>query len=273
MPCIDVSSLLFLAFVLLCDCCSHRFAQSMSIPISALFLGLFFIQTTEKNWLKGKREFSRPDFSFEELELAMQAYLNPFAKADVVLTLPGPDVEAGKARTRRGVCHDLSRASAGSESAVRQVPGGLREAQHGASPRLAVCHAAACRRSGFSAKKGSTTSAFLQAYCFPTGDVYTKLTVDLLRGFGDRRSDRHRRHHGRETVYATSARLMGFFPLDDDSDLEVGLSGYTGIHDPYNRDRFWYGNLDFKYKYSPMHTRRSWCRGSSCQYAHGCPGP
>jgi hypothetical protein len=44
---------------------------------------------------------------------------------------------------------------------------------------------------------------------------------------------------------------MGFFSLGDFSDVEVGISGYTGIHDPYNRDRFWYGNLDFKYKYRP----------------------
>jgi hypothetical protein len=45
--------------------------------------------------------------------------------------------------------------------------------------------------------------------------------------------------------------LMAFVPAGDDADLELGLSGYTGIHDPYHRDRFWYGNLDFKYKYRP----------------------
>ena len=85
----------------------------------------------------------------------------------------------------------------------------------------------------------------------PTGDIYSKLTVDLLRGSAIGEATGIEDTTGSSPFYATSARLMGFFPLGDDSDLEVGLSGYTGIHDPYNRDRFWYANLDFKYKYRP----------------------
>jgi hypothetical protein len=56
---------------------------------------------------------------------------------------------------------------------------------------------------------------------------------------------------GRRPFYVTTARLMGFFSLTDGSDLEAGISGYTGIHDPYARHRFWYGNVDVKYKYRP----------------------
>jgi hypothetical protein len=56
---------------------------------------------------------------------------------------------------------------------------------------------------------------------------------------------------GNKPFYANSARLSGFFTLNDNNDLEVGLSGYTGIHDPYGRERFWYGDVDFKYKFRP----------------------
>jgi len=44
---------------------------------------------------------------------------------------------------------------------------------------------------------------------------------------------------------------MGFFPVGDDADLEAGVSAYTGVHDPYTGDNFWYWNADFKYRYRP----------------------
>lgn len=57
----------------------------------------FILRTDDGEKLaEGKRVFSQPDFQFEELEIAIQSYLNPFSRADVILTLPGPDIEAGK---------------------------------------------------------------------------------------------------------------------------------------------------------------------------------
>lgn len=44
----------------------------------------------------GDHRWSRPDLSFEELEVAVSSYLNPYAKADITLTLPGPDLEEAK---------------------------------------------------------------------------------------------------------------------------------------------------------------------------------
>jgi hypothetical protein len=85
----------------------------------------------------------------------------------------------------------------------------------------------------------------------PTGDIYTKLTFDVLRGSAVQETTGIKDTTGGKPYYANSARLMAFFTLDDNSDLEVGVSGYTGIHDPYNRDRFWYTALDCKYKYRP----------------------
>jgi hypothetical protein len=85
----------------------------------------------------------------------------------------------------------------------------------------------------------------------PTGEVYTRLTVDLLRGTAIGDATGMVDSLGGTPYYANSARLSSFFTLGDFSDVEVGVSGYTGIHDPYTRDRFWYGNLDFKHKYRP----------------------
>lgn len=198
---------------------------------------------------EGRRIFSQPDFQFDELELAIQAYLNPFAKADVVLTLPGPDLEHGKigveevyATVFRGLPLDVN---------VRvgkyRVEFGKLNLVHPHAWPFVTAPLVQERFLGESLNDLGISASVL----LPTGDVYTKLTIDLLRGTSIPGATGIADTSGRKPFYANSARLMGFFPLDDDSDLEVGLSGYTGIHDPYFRDRFWYGNLDFKYKYRP----------------------
>jgi hypothetical protein len=242
-------SLLFPAFVLLVVIAAAGVAQSINPDISVI--PRFILHTNDGEKLsEGIREFSPPDFAFEELEIAMQAYLNPYAKADVILTLPGPDVEAGKlgleevyATILRGLPLDLN------------VRFGKYRVDYG---KLNMMHPHAwpfvtqpLSQERFLGEEGLNDLGVSASVLLPTGDIYSKLTVDLLRGSVIGEATGIEDTTGANPYYATSARLMGFFPLGDVSDLEVGLSGYTGIHDPYNRDRFWYGNLDFKYKLRP----------------------
>jgi len=211
----------------------------------------FLLHTNDGEKLAdGKREFTRPDFSFEELEVVFAAYLNPFARADVVLTLPGPDVEEGKlgleelyATVVRGLPLDLN------------VRFGKYRTEFG---KINVVHPHAwpfltqpLSHERFLGEEGLNDLGISASVLLPTGDVYTKLTVDLLRGGVIGEATGIEDSSGTQPLYASTARLSSFFTLCDDSDLEVGLSGYTGIHDPYSRDRFWYGNVDFKYKYRP----------------------
>jgi hypothetical protein len=211
----------------------------------------FRIDTNDGEKLaQGKREFSRPDFQFEELEMAIQAYLNPFARGDVILTLPGPDIEAGKlgieelyATVLRGLPLDLN------------IRLGKYRAEFG---KLNMMHPHAwsfitqpLSQERFLGEEGLNDLGISASVLLPTGDVYTKLTLDLLRGAAIGEATGIEDTSGAKPTYATSGRLMGFFPLGEFSDLESGVSFYTGIHDPYNRERFWYWNLDFKYKYTP----------------------
>ncbi|MDH3252975.1 MAG: hypothetical protein OEM41_09305 [Ignavibacteria bacterium] len=198
----------------------------------------------------GNRAFSRPDFTFEELEIAIQAYLNPFAKGDVVLTLPGPDLENGKVGVEevygtvvRGLPLDLN------------VRFGKYRVEFG---KINMVHPHAwpfvtqpLSQERFLGEEGLNDLGISASVLLPTGDVYTKLTVDLLRGSVIGEATGIEDTTEGSPTYANSARLSSFFTLTDYSDLELGLSSYTGIHDPYNRDRFWYWNLDFKYKYRP----------------------
>lgn len=211
----------------------------------------FRIDTNDGEKLaQGKREFSRPDFQFEELEMAIQAYLNPFARGDVILTLPGPDIEAGKlgieelyATVLRGLPLDLN------------IRLGKYRAEFG---KLNMMHPHAwsfitqpLSQERFLGHEGLNDLGISASILLPTGEVYSKLTLDLLRGSAIGEAAGIEDTSGAKPTYATSGRLMGFFPLGESSDLESGVSFYTGIHDPYHRDRFWYWNLDFKYKYKP----------------------
>ncbi len=209
----------------------------------------FRIDTNDGEKLdQGIREFSRPDFTFEELEIAIQSYLNPFARGDVILTLPGPDIEAGKlgieelyATVFRGLPLDLN---------VRfgkyRVEFGKLNTMHPHAWPFVTQPLVAER---FFGEEGLNDLGISLSILLPTGDIYSKLTVDLLRGGPIGEVTGIPDTTGAKPFYANSARLMGFFTLSDYSDLEVGLSGYTGIHDPYNRKRFWYWNIDGKFKY------------------------
>jgi hypothetical protein len=210
----------------------------------------FIFETNDGDQLPARRIFSQPDFSFQELELVASAYLNPFSRADVVLTLPGPDVEAGKlgleelyATVFRGLPLDLNLRF----GKYRVEFGKLNTVHPHAWPFVTQ----PLMQERFLGEEGLNDLAISLSALLPTGDVYTRLNVDLLRGSAIGEAAGLADTTGGKPTYALSSRLMGFLTLTDESDLEVGLSGYTGIHDPYNRDRFWYGNLDFKYKYRP----------------------
>jgi hypothetical protein len=210
----------------------------------------FLMETNDGERLPARRVFSQPDFSFQELEIVASAYLNPFSRADVVLTLPGPDVEAGKlgleelyATVFRGLPLDLNLRF----GKYRVEFGKLNTVHPHAWPFVTQ----PLMQARFLGEEGLNDLAISLSALLPTGDVYTRLNVDLLRGSAIGGATGLADTTGEKPTYALSSRLMGFFTLTDESDLEVGLSGYTGIHDPYNRGRFWYGNVDFKYKYRP----------------------
>jgi hypothetical protein len=211
----------------------------------------FLVETNDGQKLaEGKRQFSQPDFQFQELELAIQSYLNPFSRADVILTIPGPDIEGAKlgieelyATVFRGLPLDLNLRF----GKYRVEYGKLNMVHPHAWPFISQ----PLSQERFLGEEGLNDLGISASILLPTGDVYSNLTVDVLRGNATAHAAGMADTTGANPFYANSARLMSFFTLSDESDLEVGLSALTGIHDPYNRDRFWYLNGDFKYKYRP----------------------
>jgi len=209
----------------------------------------FLVETDDGGKLaEGKREFSLLDFSFEEMEIVVSSYLNPFAKADVVMTLPGPDLEEGKlgveevyATVVRGLPLDLNL-----RLGKYRVDYGKINLVH---PHAWSFITQPLSQGRFLGEEGLNDLGLSASLLLPVEDAYVKLTIDVLRGSSIAEAAGIEDTTGGNPAYANSARLMGFFALGDESDLEIGLSSLTGIHDPYDRLRFWYVNSDFKYKY------------------------
>jgi hypothetical protein len=211
-----------------------------------------FVLTTDdgKHLDEGKRTFRRPEFSLEELEVGLQSALNPYARADIFFTLAGPDVESARlgleeayATILKGLPLDLN------------VRFGKYRVEYG---KLNTIHAHAWPfvtqpfvLERFLGEEGLNDLGVSFSSILPTGDLYTRLTMDILRGTSIGEAAGLADTSGETSLYAVSARLMTFVPLDDNSDLEIGLSVLTGRHDPYTADRFRYLHGDCKYKYRP----------------------
>ncbi|MBI5464463.1 MAG: hypothetical protein HY966_05875 [Ignavibacteriales bacterium] len=202
-------------------------------------------------------KFGSPRFDLEETEIAIQGYLNPFARADIFLTKPGGgsepiEIEEAYATFVRGLPGDLN---------VRigkfKAEFGKLNPQHPHAWPFLTMPLVLDRFLG----DGANDLGISASLILPTGDFYSRLNVDFLKGTtvqqidpmsGDVAGGMGLKDLSNSKTYsAVAARAMCFVPVQESSDLELGLSGMNGIHDPYNKYRFTYANLDFKYKWKP----------------------
>jgi len=240
-----------LTIVLTCITTPLQGLAQLSLNPDISVIPRFILETNDGEKLDdGVRQFSRPQLKFQELEMALQGYLNPYARADIFLTVPGPDVEEARvgieelyASVLRGLPLDLN------------IRVGKYRVEYGKFNRLHPHQwpfaTQPLAQTAFLGEEGLNDLGISASILLPTGDLYTALTADILSGAAAGEAAGIEDTTGRAPYYSATARLMSFLPIGDDGDLELGLSGYTGIHDPYNRDRFVYINLDFKYKYRP----------------------
>ena len=239
-----------LAVLLLCAATGAARAQTSSNPEISVIPRLLIFTDDGATLDQGKRTFSRPEFQFQEIEAVFAGYLNPYARADVVMALSGPDIEAASLGLEeayltvlRGLPLDLN------------VRAGKYRAEFG---KLNMMHphqwpfiTQPAVQARFFGEETLNDLGISASVILPTGDVYSRLTVDLLRGLSIPNAAGLEDTTDESQPYAASGRLMGFFPVGDDADLEAGVSAYTGVHDPYTGDNFWYWNADFKYRYRP----------------------
>jgi len=200
-----------------------------------------------------------PDFNLEEFEIAIQSYLNPYSRADIFLTKPGLgeepiEIEEAYATFLRGLPLDLNL-----RIGKYLAEFGKLNALH---PHAWPFLSKPLVLERFLGSEGINDLALGASIVVPLSDeIYSRISIDLLRGktIGtlDPQSETSSGGIGladtlhRLIPYALSGRYMVFLPLGDVADLEFGISGMTGIHDPYRNFGFSYGALDMKYKWKP----------------------
>ena len=218
----------------------------------------FVLSTDDGAQLPERRVFSRPEFTLEELELGLQAYVNPYARGDIFFSMEGieqPDISLEEAYVSiiKGLPLDMN-----IRLGKYRVEFGKLNMVH---PHALPFVGSVLVQERFLGEGGLNDLGLTASFLLPTGEVYSRLSLDILAGtsIGVLEPGQEASGGGAGIIdttdgpalYAQAGRAMTFIPLGDESDIEIGLSALTGIHDPYAKLRFWYWNLDFKYKWKP----------------------
>lgn len=203
------------------------------------------------------RSFGTPRIMMEEVEVAIQGYVNPYARADVFLAKPGGDepleIEEANATILRGLPFDLNL-----KLGKSLLEFGKNNTLH---PHAWAYLDRPLSAERFLGEEGLGGVGVSSSVLLPTGEIYSRWNIDLfdasdLLSVDPTAASRAGGVGLIDTIATTTrwgiaSRLTAFFPVGEFSDLEVGLSGLSGIHDPYAGHRFWYGNVEFKYKWKP----------------------
>jgi hypothetical protein len=246
-------TILTLYVVLFAIALPSAMAQSVSNPDISV-IPRFHLTSVDD----GAGKLGEPNLTLDELEIAIQAYLNPFARADIFLAKPGVnqepiEVEEAYATFLRGLPLDLNVRI----GKFRTEFGKFNMTHPHAWPFISAPLAA----ERFLGEEGANDLGMGVSAVLPTGTIYSRLSVEIMRGGFTQTIDLRQQVSkgvigqvdtlGRQPAYAFASRLMSFLPLTDESDVEIGLSALSGVHDPNNDLRFLYTNFDLKYKWKP----------------------
>ena len=230
------------------------YSQSSINPDISL-IGTF---NTFTNFIKGTPEYGKLNFETPEMELFVDGYLNPFARATANIAYEAGEfsLEELYANIVRGLPLDLQ-LKAGK---YLDGYGKINTIHPHAWPFLErpLFHQVFFSPDGFN-EVGASLS-----YLLPTGDLYTNLEVGIYNGQSiPMLIDTNAVERGINPIFV--GRLNSFFNIGDYTNLEVGLSASYGCYSkamlnsagdinaameekPLN---YLYSGIDFKYKYSP----------------------
>ena len=236
---------------------------SINPDISAI--GTFNAYT---NFIKDTPEYGKLNFDMPEFELFVDGYLNPYARATFNVAYHGGEFHGEEiyAQIVRGLPLDV------------QIKAGKYLLGFG---KINTIHPHAWSfiyrplyQQIYFGEEGFNDIGASLSFILPTGDVYTTLDLGIFKGDAlinehyhedDNESEEEDEHfemdRGNSPIFV--GRLGSFFSLGDFSNLEVGLSGSYGVYlkaDFYTSDdstvlpdnkslNYFYGGLDFKYKY------------------------
>jgi len=229
-------------------------AQSSINPDISL-IGTF---NTFTNFIKGTPEYGKLNFGDPEMELFVDGYLNPFARATANISYESNTfgVEELYGNIVRGLPFDM------------QIKAGKFLVGFG---KLNTVHPHAWPflerplfHQVFFGESGFNDVGINFSFLLPTGDVFTNLDLGIFKGSSTiPQTDSNAIDRGINPIFV--GRLNAFLSLDDYTNLEIGLSGSYGTYSKGNMILFsilknvnnietfnyLFGGFDFKFKYAP----------------------
>ncbi|NNG26925.1 MAG: hypothetical protein HKM87_05325, partial [Ignavibacteriaceae bacterium] len=231
-------------------------------------IGTFNIFT---NNVKHTPEYGKLNFDTPGMELFVEGYLNPYARAAIDVAFHEGEFHAEEiyAHIVRGLPLDV------------QLKAGKYLVGFG---KINTIHPHAWSfiyrplyHQVYFGDEGFNDIGFDLSFILPTEEVYTTLDLGIFKGdvlsanheheheeeHESEEEDHHEVDRGNSPIFA--GRLSSFFSLGDFSNLEVGLSGSYGVHSKghfnFTGDStaehtekplyFRYGGIDLKFKYRP----------------------
>jgi hypothetical protein len=233
---------------------SNIFWGQSNINPDISLIGTF---NTFTNFTKGSPEYGKLNFENPSMELFVDGYLNPFARATANVSYEGGQfgVEELYGNIVRGLPLDM------------QIKAGKYLVGFG---KLNTIHPHAWPflnrplfHQVFFTPDGFNDVGIDVSFLLPTGDVYTNLDLGVFKGNSmlNLRDSIGFVNRGINPVFV--GRLGSFFNIDDYTNLEVGLSSSYGIYaksltgtSPFmslneKSLKYFYAGIDFKYKYVP----------------------
>ncbi|NUM79753.1 hypothetical protein HUU42_03025 [bacterium] len=194
----------------------------------------------------GTADKNHLNFNLEEVEVAIQAPLNPYARADVFVAFTGNedepvDIEEAYFTILKGLPLNFNIKGGKFLVDVSKL--------NTAHPHIYSFVYRPLYQSNYFGDEGLKDEGVEFNTLLPTGNVYTKISATVGTGNG---------LDGERNNLFYASRLSSFFTLSDYSVLETGMSGATGISD-VTAKRFKYVNGDLKYKWKKdQYTSLTW---------------
>ena len=243
-----------LLFLLIVVIIKNSYPQSSINPDISL-IGTF---STYTNFIKGTPEFGKLNFKNPEMEMFVDGYLNPFARATADIAYEEGEfaVEELYANIVRGLPLDLQL-----KAGKYLVGFGKINTIH---PHAWAFLERPLFHQVFFSSDGFNEVSVSLSYLLPIGDLYSNLEVGIFDGQSiPMLIDTNAVDRGINPIVV--GRLNSFFNISDFTNLEVGLSGSYGCYSNANVNtagyliapmevkplNFLYNGIDFKYKYSP----------------------
>jgi hypothetical protein len=226
------------------------FAQTKNPDISVITDFRTFIHNDKlRSATKGKL-----NIDLQSMELAIQGYLNPYARADIYIAKHGTEgeieIEEACATFLRGLPFGINM-----KAGKYLIDFGKLNTLH---PHVYSFVDRPLIHQLYFGEDGLNDIGINANILLPTGDIYTNFSVNVLKGnyveSHTHVSEEVPDHDEESNEYQPlgfSSRFSSHFQITDYSNLELGVSGLTGIHDKEFKLRHYLAGLDLKYKWRP----------------------